>query len=102
MTLTFVICLSPFSCMHILILMSQATTESEQEANGPQLAHLSEIASADMQMLCIIFPILSLQLIMKESSFKQVLSLKKKNFFFEEFFFFFFYHYFTIYRHDSQ
>ena len=44
----------------------------------PQLAHQSEIATADMQMLCNIFPILSLQL-MKGSSFEQFLVLKKKN-----------------------
>ena len=31
----------------------------EQEAHGPQLAHLSETATADMQMACNIFPILS-------------------------------------------
>ena len=30
----------------------------KQEANGPQLAHLSETATADMQMACNIFPIL--------------------------------------------
>ena len=57
--------------------------------------HLSEIAIADMQMLCNIFPILSLQL-MKGSSFEQVLVLKKKNELL------FYYHYFTIYGHDSQ
>ena len=49
--------------------------KKEQEAHGPQLAHLSDIATADMQMLCNIFPILSLQL-MKGSSFKQFLVLK--------------------------
>ena len=37
---------------------------------------LSDIVTADMQMLCNIFPILSLQL-MKRSSFKQFLILKK-------------------------
>ena len=31
----------------------------KQEAHGPQLAHLSETATADMQMACNIFPILS-------------------------------------------
>ena len=41
----------------------------EQEAHGPRVAHLSDIATADMQMLCNIFPILSSQL-MKRSSFK--------------------------------
>ena len=50
--------------------------EIRQEAHGPRVAHLSDIATADMQMLCIIFPILSLQL-MKRSSFKQFLILKK-------------------------
>ena len=48
----------------------------KQEAHRPQLAHLSDIATADMQMLCNIFLILSLQL-MKGSSFKQFLVLKK-------------------------
>ena len=43
----------------------------KQEAHGPRLAHLSDTATADMQML-----IKSLQLI-KESSFKQFLVLKK-------------------------
>ena len=28
----------------------------KQEAHGPRLAHLSNIATADMQMLCNIFP----------------------------------------------
>ena len=31
----------------------------KQEAHRPQLAHLSETATADMQMACNIFPILS-------------------------------------------
>ena len=31
----------------------------KQEAHGPRFAHLSDIATADMQMLCNIFPILS-------------------------------------------
>ena len=48
----------------------------KQVAHGPRLAHLSDTATADMQMLCNIFPILSLQL-MKGSSFKQFLVLKK-------------------------
>ena len=30
----------------------------EQEAHGPRLAHLSDTVTADMQMLCNIFPIL--------------------------------------------
>ena len=49
----------------------------KQEAHGPHVAHLSDIATADMQMLCNIFPILSSQL-MKRSSFKQFFILKKK------------------------
>ena len=48
----------------------------KQDAHGPRFAHLSDIATADMQMLCNIFPILSLQL-MKISSFEQFLVLKK-------------------------
>ena len=51
-----------------------------QEAHGPRLVHLSKIATADMQMqmLCNIFPILSLQ-VMKGSSYEQFLVLKNKN-----------------------
>ena len=48
----------------------------KQDAQGLRLAHLSDIAPADMQMLCNIFPILSLQL-MKGLSFKQLLILNK-------------------------
>ena len=48
----------------------------KQEAHGPRVAHLSDIAIADMQMLCNIYPVLSSQL-MKRSSFKQFLILKK-------------------------
>ena len=51
-------------------------TKKKQEAHGPRFAHLSDIATADMQMLCNIFPILSSQL-MKISSFEQFLVLKK-------------------------
>ena len=36
--------------------------QEEQEAHGPQVAHRSDIATGDMQMLCNIFPILSSQL----------------------------------------
>ena len=50
--------------------------KKKQEAQGPRFAHLSDIATADMQMLCNIFPILSWQL-MKISSFEQFLVLKK-------------------------
>ena len=46
------------------------------KTRGPRATHLSDIATADMQMLCNIFPILSSQL-MKRSSFKQFLNLKK-------------------------
>ena len=48
----------------------------KQEAHGPRVTHLSDIATADMQMLCNIFPVLSSQL-MKRSTFKQFLILKK-------------------------
>ena len=48
----------------------QGLKNKQQEAHGPQLAHLSDTATADMQMLSNIFSILSLQL-MKGSSFKQ-------------------------------
>ena len=50
--------------------------KKKQEAHGLRVAHLSDIATADMQMLCNIFPILSSQL-MKRSSFKQFFILKK-------------------------
>ena len=50
--------------------------KTKQEAHGPRFAHLSDIATADMQMLCNIFPILSSQL-MKISSFEQFLVLEK-------------------------
>ena len=49
---------------------------AKQEAHGPRFAHLSDIATADMQMLCNIFRILSSQ-VMKISSFEQFLDLKK-------------------------
>ena len=45
-------------------------------AHGPRVVHLSDIATADMQMLCNIFPVLSSQL-MKRSTFKQFSILKK-------------------------
>ena len=48
----------------------------KQEALGPRFAHLSDIATADMHLLCNIFPILSLQLV-KISSIEQFLVLKK-------------------------
>ena len=50
---------------------------NKQEAHGPRVAHLSDIATADMQMLCnIFFPVHSSQQ-MKRSTFKQFLILKK-------------------------
>ena len=49
----------------------------ENYTRGPRVAHLSDIATADMQMLCNSFPILSSQL-MRRSSFKQFFILKKK------------------------
>ena len=64
----------------------------KQKANGPQLVHLSEIATTDMLMLCNIFPVPSLQL-MKGSSIEQFLVLKKNVYFII---------FFTIYGHDSQ
>ena len=33
--------------------------KGKQEAHGPGVAHLSSIASADMQMLCNIFPVIT-------------------------------------------
>ena len=60
---------SIFSLKYLPILL-------KQEAHGPRFAHLSDIATADMQMLCNIYPILSSQL-MKISSFEQFLVLKK-------------------------
>ena len=76
----------------LLILNSKAswlkTCRSKQEAYGPWLTHLSEIATADMQMLCSIFPVLPLQ-IMKGSSLEQFLVLKMNLFF-------------TIYGYSSQ
>ena len=51
--------------------------EKKYFTRGPRaMGHQSDIATADMQMLCNIFPILSSQL-MKRSSFKQFLILKK-------------------------
>ena len=61
-------------CLSICSTLSNDSTK--QEAHGPWFAHLSDIATADMQMLCNIFPILSSQL-MKISSFEQFLVLKK-------------------------
>ena len=57
--------------------LSTTTTKKKKkpEAHGPRFAHLSDIATADMQMLCNIFPILSSQLM--KISFEQFLVLKK-------------------------
>ena len=60
----------------LVIFVPHAMKKKKQEAHGPRVAHLSDIATADMQMLCNIFPILSSQL-MKRSSFKQFFILKK-------------------------
>ena len=59
-----------------LSVFASSPKEIKQEAHGLRVAHLSDIATADMQMLCNIFPILSSQL-MKRSSFKQFFILKK-------------------------
>ena len=49
----------------------EGEVRNKQEAHGPWVTHLSDIATADMQMLCNIFPILSSQL-MERSSFKHL------------------------------
>ena len=76
--------------IHAQDKLKKKKTTKKQEAHGPWLANLSEIATADMQMLCNIFPILSLQLM--KIIIWAVLGLKKN-----VFFFFFFYPYLTIY-----
>ena len=55
------------TCMSVAYTNAGAT---KQEAHRPWLAHLSEIATANMQMLCNVFPVLSWQL-MKGSSSEQ-------------------------------
>ena len=60
-------------CQEMCLVSKHVT---KQEAHRPRFAHLSDIATVDMQMLCNIFPILSSQL-MKISSFEQFLVLKK-------------------------
>ena len=62
--------------IHVNSSVAVKYNKYKQEAQGPRFAHLSDIATADMQMLCNIFPILSSQL-MKISSFEQFLVLKK-------------------------
>ena len=57
------------------VLLMKTHFGEKQEAHGPRLAHMSDIATADMQMLCNNFPILSFKL-MKRSSFEQFLILK--------------------------
>ena len=69
-------CLQQIPKEDYLSAFSRLGKRLQQEAHGPRVAHLSDIATADMQMLCNIFPILPLQL-MKRSSFKQFLILKK-------------------------
>ena len=59
---------------------SQRLVKKKQEAHGPQLAHQSETATTNIHLL-FFFSILSLQL-MKGSSVKQFLELKKNNVFF--------------------
>ena len=49
--------------------------KKKTKTRGPRFAHLNDIATADMQMLCNIFPILSSQLM--KISFEQFLVLKK-------------------------
>ena len=68
----------------------------QQEAHRPRLAHLSEIATADMQMLCNTFLILSLQLMTGSSFMRAILGFE------EEECSFYYYHHFTIYGHASQ
>ena len=63
------------------LIFSEHTRTQKQGDHGPWLAHLIEKATADIQVLCNIFPILSLQL-MKGLSFEQFFILKKKNVFF--------------------
>ena len=65
-----------YGLTHEMLRFFSLKNNNKQEAHGPRVAHLSDIATADMQMLCNIFPILSSQL-MKRSSFKQFLILKK-------------------------
>ena len=55
--------MSPQYCQHLDRQLTyphphQPQKKKKQEAHGPQLAHLSETATADMQMACNIFPIL--------------------------------------------
>ena len=63
-----------FSCFELPL--PKQHLNQKKKTRGPWFAHLSDIATADMQMLCNIFPILSSQL-MKISSFEQFLVLKK-------------------------
>ena len=46
----------------MLFSLKNKKKKKKQEAHGPRFAHLSDIATADTQMLCNIFPILSSQL----------------------------------------
>ena len=72
----------------------KSSAKKNQTRDSWATAHLSETATADMQMLCNIFPILSLQLL-KGSSFEQFLVLKKNNVFYLSLFYNF--SYFCVY-----
>ena len=54
--------LARFSQYGLKLKPKKCVLFQKQEAHGPRVAHLSDIATADMQMLCNIFPILSSQL----------------------------------------
>ena len=58
-----------FLCRESMKMVLERNAMIKHEAHGPRFAHLSDIATADMQMLCNIFPSLSSQL-MKISSFE--------------------------------
>ena len=42
-------------CMHVLSITVVGAIVTEQEAHGPRFAHLSDIATAGMQMFPIIY-----------------------------------------------
>ena len=50
----------------------------KQEAHGPRLARLIDIATAEMQMLCNIFQILSSQLMKKKIIIWTVLNFEEE------------------------
>ena len=72
-------CSNALADLGVLYCIHTDTFFAKHGSNTDRLrvAHLSDIATADMQMLCNIFPVLSSQL-MKRSSFKQFFILKKK------------------------